>query len=360
MEFVEEEKLDHVEKLEKDMIENITLEIEENSIKEVPKKQFFQGNLDSPHSACIVIASHLSKENRVGYLIECLTSLMAQTLVIPIYLSISFENDEINRAFAIAFSQNQQLHNDFIYLYPQEQKTPQMRHISMLYPILKERYHWIMFCDDDDTYHEKRVETLLNNIDYCMKTIVEPNIFDGIYEQQHDADHRQRRHEYWCYCVNARILGNFLKVVEGYPDVLDNKCCDVLFAEYIRRLGAEHIFGCMKDKFYNYRVDDNEDSITGFIQKNNKSVRPSRQVTGENADECAIELNAYLDDNLSFYLHDTFLYSIVGQSFDEILKSEFKSEYAIVDKIRHEYVGQMQDLHGHLREVSNLLYHIKI
>lgn len=342
-------------------IENITIDITEKVVEQPEKKQLFlQGNLDSPHSVCIVIASHLSKENRVDYLIECLNSLMAQTIVVPVYLTISFENDQINHAFASAFLKNTHLHNDFIYLYPQEQKTPQMRHISLLYPILKERYHWIMFCDDDDTYHEKRVETFLNSIDYCLRTIKEPNIFEGIYEQQHNADHKQRRHEYWCYCVNQRILGTFLNAIEKYPDVLDNKCCDVLFAEYIRRLGIEHTFGCLQDKLYNYRVDNNEDSVTGFIQKNNNQIRPARHVSNENMDECSQELNLYLDDNLSYYLHDTFLYSIVGQSFDDILKSEFKSEYCIVDKIRKEHIDKMRDLYDHLREVSNLIYDIKI
>ena len=37
---------------------------------------------------CVVIASHISKEKRIEYLIECLKSLINQDVVIPIYLSI--------------------------------------------------------------------------------------------------------------------------------------------------------------------------------------------------------------------------------------------------------------------------------
>jgi hypothetical protein len=42
---------------------------------------------------CVIIASHISNIKRIGYLMECLTSLRRQTYPIFIYLSISF-NDE--------------------------------------------------------------------------------------------------------------------------------------------------------------------------------------------------------------------------------------------------------------------------
>ena len=45
-----------------------------------------------PNNYCILIASHISKGERVCYLKECLNSLINQTMKVPIYVSISFEN----------------------------------------------------------------------------------------------------------------------------------------------------------------------------------------------------------------------------------------------------------------------------
>ena len=41
-----------------------------------------------------------------------------------------------------------------------------------------------------------------------------------------------------------------------------------LFAEYLRRSSPEQYFIQLKKSFYNYRVEDNDTSITGNIQKN--------------------------------------------------------------------------------------------
>ena len=335
--------------------------METKKSEENPKQVFFQGSLDSPLSSCIVIASHLTKQHRIKYLMECLDSLFQQTLVIPIYLSFSFENDEINQEFAKEFVSRPYLHNDFLYLYPQESKTAQMQHIFQLYPILKERYHWLFFCDDDDTYEPKRVETFLQNIQYCISNYETPEKkFQGIYEQQHNAVHRQRRHEYWCYCINMRFFDKFYLVLLDYPDIVENKCCDVLFAEFIRRHDDTHLFACLPEKLYNYRRTDNSDSITGYIQETNRKIRPARTGTDANREECAKELNDYLDDNIEYYLSDTFLYSITGQPFDNILKSEFKSEYCIVDLIKPCHIDKMRNKYDYLLKVCNKLYDIPI
>ena len=44
---------------------------------------------------CIAVASHISNESRIPYLIECLTSLTTQTIPVEVYLSISCVNDEV-------------------------------------------------------------------------------------------------------------------------------------------------------------------------------------------------------------------------------------------------------------------------
>jgi glycosyltransferase involved in cell wall biosynthesis len=185
---------------------------------------------------------------------------------ISIYLSISFQTHEIRDEFF-----NDQILSKLcnkINLRIQETKTPQMRHFYLLYPELQRKHKWVMFCDDDDTYEPNRVEKIIQNIysgDIECKRL--NKILAGLYESTFGKDHREHRHEYWCYCVNIELIENFYNRLKDHPDIIDNKCCDVLFAEYLRRVLPDYLYCRMEDKFYNYRVEDNSDSITGFIKE---------------------------------------------------------------------------------------------
>jgi hypothetical protein len=327
---------------------------------------FFKGNLENPLSACILIASHISSEKRIAYLIETLESFMKQTLLIPVYLSISFESEDLNSMFMQAFAKTPDPFKIVVFLYINPKKTPQMRHMASVFPLIKTRYNWVMFSDDDDLYEPNRVEHFLVNIDQILRQAITNKEFAGkefagIYENQIGEDHSKRRHEYWCYCVRTQLLGRFFATVEQFPDVLDNKCCDVLFAEFLRRLDPDkYFFAYLTDKYYHYRTENNADSVTGIIQTNQKVIRPAREVTQENRQECIAELNEYLKSNISIYLHDTFLYSVVGLDFDGILQREFKTEYPIVSEIHQDPIQQMRTLHENLRNVCNLIFDIKV
>jgi hypothetical protein len=49
------------------------------------------------NTLCIVIASHMSNPKRINYLVECLGSLVRQTVPISINISISFENETLKK-----------------------------------------------------------------------------------------------------------------------------------------------------------------------------------------------------------------------------------------------------------------------
>ena len=313
--------------------------------------------------ACIIIASHISNPKRINHLSECLQSLLNQTYPIAIYLSISFENENLQSSFAEMFSKTPEFSSPFMYLLIKTTKTPQMRHMYELLPLIEKNHNWIMFCDDDDTYEPSRVETFLKNIASCLHTVTTqmPNKrFIGVYESTFGKDHRQQRHEFWCYCVHLNVLQNFMDVVAPHGEVLDHSCCDVLFGEYLRRMNPDFLYAAINTPLYNYRVTDNSDSITGSIQTRNKLVRPAREITTDNMDESAKELNDYLNSNLSIYLHDTFLRTLIGTNFENILHAEFKSEIAILHLIDRVHIVKILDLHNRIREICNRLYHIKI
>ena len=319
----------------------------------------------NPNSACIIIASHISNKKRISYLMECLNSLLKQSVPISIYLSISFESKEIHQLFASIYSQQKHLHNDLIFIWIKPLKTPQMRHMEQLLPLIENKHDWIMFCDDDDTYDPNRVLIILQTIINCLEQLNCLNYpnkkIAGVYESTFGKQHKEQRHEFWCYCINTFILKRFMNVLCNYPDILDHKCCDVLFGEYLRRMNDDLLFGTITTKYYNYRVDNNSDSITGEIQQKMRQVRmPKYMIIDSNRIECAKDLNEYLKTESHIYIHDTYLRTIIGNSFDDILKNEFKTEYDILDLIDQKYIGELRNYHERLRIVANQIYDIHI
>jgi hypothetical protein len=145
-----------------------------------------------------------------------------------------------------------------------------------------------------------------------------------------------------------------------YPDILDNKCCDVFFAEYLRRLNDDYVYAIMPETLYNYRQDNNEDSVTGVIKGSSRSIRKPLVVTEENVNECAKELDEYLDKEIDIYLHDIYLRTIVGSDFNTIMQNEFLSEYPLLNIIKKEHIETMWLFHSRLKTVANEIYDIKV
>jgi hypothetical protein len=314
------------------------------------------------NKVCIIIASHISNPKRIGHLFECLSSLLTQTIVVPIYLSISFENKELQNQYATLFSGITRLHDTMLHTIVRTEKTPQMRHMDKLIPFIENKHDWLLFCDDDDTYEPQRVEIFVNTIIKSLNDITQipDNQFVGIYESVEGKPHTEKRQEYWCYCVHVQLLIRFMEILRPYPDVIDNKCCDVLFGEYLRRLNSKMLYAIVNLKLYNYRIDNNSDSITGEIKQLGNVVRKPMDVTPDNMEECAKDLDKYLDEHIDIYIHDTYLRTIVGMDFDTILKYEFMNEYNVLGLVKKEHMQKIYDFHSRLRQVANLVFDVKL
>ena len=315
------------------------------------------------HKIIVLIASHIFNKKRIHFLMESIKSILSQTQKTKAYISISFDTPELKEEFTKSC-----ICSDEITYILQEHKTPQMRHYKILCDTLIEKegpLTWVLFCDDDDTYVPTRVETFLNKINHNTNALSisgnDPINFVGIYEAK--ENHRSMRHEYWCYCIRFSILQKFYSRIDAFPDVIDHKCCDILFAEYIRRLSFDNLFDNIETPMYNYRRgDDNMDSITGFITQEESKIHKSNPppITDIAIIDYLLKWNEYLNKNLHYYLHDTFVRTVMGTSFNKIVQSEFLRDYPYIDFIDMIHTEKMLNIHTMVKEACNKSFDIPI
>ena len=319
-------------------------------------------------SFCIAIASHISNINRIPYLQECLRSLVSQTAPIQIYLSISFATNEI-REETLNQIYNDTIQTDHLNIRVREQKTAQMRLYFLIHEEIHQLHQWVMFCDDDDTYHTLRTQQFMqtiistqlhiDSVNETRDTTLPKLELAGVYENISQPTHHTKRHEYWCYCIRMDLLTRFCNVVEPTIGVLDDRCCDVLFAEYLRRKSPEWVYATIEQPLYYYREDENDDSITGFIQMNqhkytNQTSPPP--MDDDNWLSYVLAWNDYLGDNIHIFLHDTYLRTLVGCDLDTILRAEFKNNYFILDYVDQKHIGRITELHNRVKQVCAEIY----
>jgi|UniRef100_A0A6C0IR18 hypothetical protein len=317
-----------------------------------------------PKDFCVLVASHISYEHRIHFLVECLESLVGQSLSIPIYVSMSFENEEIKEKTILNVSASEKIINcQFIIIVMQESKTPQMKHFEHLLNAIEYKHEWIMFCDDDDTYQEDRVLNFAYHIQKA-KQEEQPNCkLIGVYEGVSDKSHREKREEYWSYCVHKDTVKKFYTSLDKYDTIIANKCCDVLFAEYLRRSSPVYYFIQLKKSFYNYRIEDNQNSITGYIQNNRIMYENFQEPPPKESEEWSDYIekwNKYIQENKNIYTHDFYLRTLVGIDFDTILQNEFLQNYCLLEYMDQDFIEELRNWHLEIKEACNLVYDIPI
>ena len=324
-------------------------------------------NLARYDSIAVAIASHISNPKRISYLVECLLSILASsTSCHHIYLSISFETNELLDLF---HEKIDPIHDSRIRLFIRPTKTPQMRHIDCLCETMcQDGIEWVLFCDDDDTYDPDRIQAFQTRIQLCLKEIkdkMSDKRLAGVYESTFGKHHEEHRHEFWCYCVHIDVIRGFYSKlmlsgdVETVNMIIDHQCCDILFAEYLRRLTTDqiHVYSRIVESYYHYRVTENEDSVTGVIKGNQPAVWQPMIVNRAEDIPVYIDLyHAYLSEHLSVYLHDVFLRTVVCMEFDAIIRAELKSDYQYIDHIDAKYMGALLEYHTRIKEVCDKMF----
>lgn len=301
---------------------------------------------------CIIVASHISRDDRIPHLLSCLTSLLGQTIPVTVYLSISFQTKELEEKVANLLDPF--MSNKNMILKIRSEKTSQMKHIGIVVTDILDIYDWVMFCDDDDIYQVNRCEMFL--------PLLKDHI-TGLYESWVKLPHQQYRYEFWTYCIRPMALMPFFEQLKGEPDLLDQSCCDIMLVEYMRRLDPVlYNFARLDipdtDRLYYYRKENNENSITENITKHQSNIRLGNppEITDPGFADYIIEWNEYLYKNRDIYMHDVYLRTVVGCEFEYIMSKEFLLDYKYLCFVDSIHVETLRNYHNRVRSVCNAIY----
>lgn len=235
---------------------------------------------------CVLIASHVSYEKQLSYFDECLNSLVKQSVVPDIHVSVSSESRYRKKL--------RELRNKYeknVNFHVCKQKLSQMLHLKRLNDTLIDKgYDIFMFCDDDDKYKKTRVEELSSNFEEAESQLGER--FCGV--RTHCIDNKFIYHksapEFWSYAVRPTILNMFFSKTKNYNchKLLEHKYGDVLLRTFLSSLsGYYHWLSCVTtENLYVYRIHD--DSVCGKNSKLEKSKNYQRSMSRDERNDVLI------------------------------------------------------------------------
>jgi hypothetical protein len=308
--------------------------------------------------ACIIIPSHIQNISRTKLLMISLQSLINQSVKIPIYMSISFETTLSKSLFEKCMVKYNLCDIDILHIVYQIDKTSQFRHIENIINIIKDKFKFVLFCDDDDTYNNMRVEKFMFMVNQGYKNCPKDKKLTGFYERQNNESHCEKFYEYWSYCVNIDIIINFFNIIKknNYDYYIDNKFCDILFSTFLRRLDNTHWFCSINETLYNYNDNENNKySITNIITNKNSEIQESFKCTNFNT--YIKSLNNDIETNIININNNVFIiYSMYKSSLKYILKHILKNHYKYIDNIDKRLLNKIKVEYNNIKNMCSFLY----
>jgi len=106
-----------------------------------------------------------------------------------------------------------------------------MEHLHKLFVVLDGTYDMLLFCDDDDTYNETRVEMFINAFEHGAKQF--ENGFGGVREFKTSLCEVP---EYWAYGVIPDVMKEFFNRFDKEKFILlKHKFGDMYLKSFLRR-----------------------------------------------------------------------------------------------------------------------------
>ena len=214
----------------------------------------------------ILIPSHINYEGQIDLLDKCISSLLEQRLKPKsIYISISFENDIYKTDFKSILQKYGRTTNPKINFKISKEKKYQMEHLHNISSNIDVNdYDMLMFCDDDDTYHQERVSTFVAAFNYGKDNSSEN--FGGVREYIND----NMSPEYWCYGIVPCVIVEFFSFFKGVNYRLIQHNFGDMYLRYYLCINTTKYSNWIGIRpalpLYNYN-NNNQNSICGKIER---------------------------------------------------------------------------------------------
>jgi hypothetical protein len=291
----------------------------------------------------IIVPSHISNEERIGYFIECIDTLINQIYKVDIYISISFTTNNFKQIFMEQIKKK-----DMANIIIDYTETPysQFRHIDRIFnKYVKDRYEYVMFIDNDDIYERRR--TLIFRRAYESYKEQQNKILAGIYESE-KYDHSEIQLEYWQYAIKNNILGNFLQIIKDTNvNILDNKLCDLLLGYYMRHMDERHIFIRLHTTAYGYRTGQ-QNSVLTDMEKYNINVEKTMK-TYKTLHEHIENINDMIKNNIEIINTNIITYILENRTKEEMWKLILNTNIKYKNEIKKELVREIERRYYEMR-----------
>lgn len=171
-------------------------------------------------------ASHIDSPSRLAALHRMLHSVSAQTQSIKLYLSVSSDDGvELQEVVERLRSTNE--FKEWLHVVSRDRHLTQFEHYNLLSLDVDVRGSWLMFTDDDDVWHERRVENYARAIESSPDNVVACK--GG---RMHNDKVVNEIVEYFEYATKFEVLEMFMAFAS--LDMLRLRGCDLLFRNLMR------------------------------------------------------------------------------------------------------------------------------
>lgn len=318
------------------------------------------------YDTCVLIPSHINCVERIDSLIKCINSLKNQTVELDILLSISFENMELHEQFNIlihGICENRKINLIYVIV---ETKNSQFKHLLNLYDryiyynfideyyipnddgIMYDQtinYKYVLFCDDDDYYHNTRVEKMVSLLKRGNQCVCETKHYD-----EYEASINY--HEYVYYGIDVNLCATFFNFIKRNDNhIFDHKFCDLLLSRFIQNkiLDGEQKCAYIYESMY-VQNRHFHNSVTSRILKKNKENGKERHF---DFNTFIKRLNEDLIDNIQSLSNNVYpMYLMKELSFKNIIREQLQSNYKYLKLIDKKIIQTLRDEYNYIDTLS--------
>lgn len=186
----------------------------------------------------IFCASHIDSKERLEGLRKMLTSAQQQTILVPLFLSFSYKDKELLKDTLNLLLEFRKLGLDIKTIL---QHTPLaiFEHYEKI--IANENFdsQYVIFTDDNDTWHEDRNAAYLSMIKSLEKNKLYVGRLNKYKSWFTDCSSNDDGGEHWMYVCHIDVIRKFFEVC---PELhLQNKYCDLIFIRFLCQIMGENI-----------------------------------------------------------------------------------------------------------------------